>query len=127
MKIHFFKHSTQLLATILFTLGIGIEGTAFAQGDESLEEITVTGSRILRRDFTSLSPIVTIDTDTFENRVNIGIESALNQLPQFTVAGTQAQNSSAASPFPAADAAPGCARLPATPAGGAPDGAGRNL
>ena len=111
MKIHFFKHSTQLLATILFTLGIGIEGTAFAQGDESLEEITVTGSRILRRDFTSLSPIVTVDTDTFENRVNIGIESALNQLPQFNVAGTQAQNSSAASPFPAADAAPGAATL----------------
>lgn len=59
-----------------------------AQGQE-LEEITVTGSRILRRDLTAASPIVTIETQQFEQSSTIAIESVLNQMPQFVPAGTQ--------------------------------------
>jgi outer membrane receptor protein involved in Fe transport len=111
MQTLYFNRYTRFLSLVILLLGVGTEGVVYAQNEDALEEITVTGSRIVRRDFTSLSPIVTVDTETFENRANIGIESALNQLPQYTVAGTQAQNSTAASPFPAADAAPGAATL----------------
>ena len=100
-----------LSLTVILGLGLGIDATVYAQDDEALEEVTITGSRIVRRDFTSQSPIVTIDTETFENRVNIGIEAALNQLPQFTVAGTQSQLSAAGTPFPQASAAPGAATI----------------
>lgn len=62
--------------------------TAFAQ-DEELEEITVTGSRIVRRDLSAPSPIVTVGTQQFENSATISAESVLNQLPQFAPAGTQ--------------------------------------
>jgi len=92
------------------------EGEAAGQNasDEDefmLEEIVVTGSRIPRRDYESFSPIVTIKADTFEDRSNIGLESALNQMPQFTPAGTQALLSPAGTPFPSATAAPGAATV----------------
>jgi iron complex outermembrane receptor protein len=64
-----------------------IAGNAYAQAP--LEEITVTGSRIVRRDFDANSPIMTIDTGRFEESSTIGMESVLNQLPQFTPAVTQ--------------------------------------
>ena len=77
--------------------------------EDALEEVVVTGSRIARRDFSAQSPIVTVDADSFNARTNVGIEATLNQLPQFTVAGTQASTSAASTPFPQANAAPGAA------------------
>lgn len=73
------------------------------------ESVIVTGSRIARRDFTSQSPIVTVEAETFTERVNIGLEATLNQLPQFNVsgAGSQRVGSTASTPFPSASAAPG--------------------
>jgi iron complex outermembrane recepter protein len=67
--------------------GTVVGGTAFAQAP--LEEITVTGSRIVRRDLDANSPIMTVDTGRFEESSTIGMESVLNQLPQFTPAVTQ--------------------------------------
>ncbi len=54
-----------------------------------LEEVTVTGSRIPRRDFTANAPITTIDESQFDETGSIGVETILNQLPQFTPAVTQ--------------------------------------
>jgi iron complex outermembrane receptor protein len=79
--------------------------------DDALEEIVVTGSRIARRDFSAQSPIVSVDAESFNARTNVGLEATLNQLPQFTVAGTQAATSAAATPFPQATAAPGAATI----------------
>jgi len=45
-------------------------GQEAAQQDQ-LEEVLVTGSRIVRRDFTANSPIQTIDSDAFCGRVNV--------------------------------------------------------
>ena len=77
-------------------------GTPLLAQDEELEEITVTGSRILRRDYEASSPIVTINADSFNQVSNIGVESALNQLPQFVPGGTQfnssIQNSATSTP-----------------------------
>jgi iron complex outermembrane recepter protein len=53
------------------------------------EEITVTGSRIIRRDFTANSPIQTVGQEMFEETSAIGVETVLNRLPQFVPAVTQ--------------------------------------
>ncbi len=62
---------------------------AFAAEEEALDEIIVTGSRIIRQDFNANSPITTIDRATFENTSTIGVSTVLNQLPQFVPAVTQ--------------------------------------
>jgi len=56
---------------------------AAEEAASEIEEVTVTGSRITRRDFESPSPIVTVGSDTFENAGTQAVESILNQLPQF--------------------------------------------
>ncbi len=76
-----------VLASTISAL-VASTGTAQAQ-DASLEEITVTGSRIVRRDLDAASPIVTIDTARLENSSTISVESVLNQMPQFVPEGTQ--------------------------------------
>jgi outer membrane receptor protein involved in Fe transport len=62
---------------------------AGAQEEKALEEITVTGSRILRRDFSANAPITTIDQAAFQATGTVGVETILNQLPQFVPAITQ--------------------------------------
>ena len=53
------------------------------------DEVLVTGSRIVRRDFEANSPIVTIDAERFEETSNVAMEAAINQLPQFVPAVSQ--------------------------------------
>jgi outer membrane receptor protein involved in Fe transport len=100
-----------LSLSIALALGIVTEEEAAAQDPTPSDEITVTGSRILRRDYSSQTPIMTVEAETFTERTNIGIETALNQLPQFNISGTQSQLSPANTPFPQAAAAPGAATL----------------
>ncbi|MEP7313385.1 MAG: TonB-dependent receptor [Pseudomonadota bacterium] len=50
---------------------------------EELEEVSITGSRIVRRDLNAPSPIVTVSAAQFENSASTSLESTLNQLPQF--------------------------------------------
>lgn len=105
------KHSQLLSTAIGVALTCSTFDGAIAQESEVIEEVVVTGSRIVRRDYESTSPIVTIGSETFENRSNIGLEAALNQMPQFTPAGTQSQRSAAGTPFPSATAAPGASTI----------------
>ena len=80
--------------------------------DSLLQEVVVTGSRIARQDFTSLSPIVTVDSAAIENHSNPGIVNALQNLPQFNVAGNSSNLSQASNPFPSATGdAPGAATV----------------
>ncbi|HZW59473.1 MAG TPA: TonB-dependent receptor [Woeseiaceae bacterium] len=60
--------------------------------EDTIEEITVTGSRIVRRDFESASPIATVDAELFEQTAAITVESVLNTLPQFVPAITSSSN-----------------------------------
>lgn len=84
-----------LLSGVASALGIGA-GSVTAQpapseeGGESqvFEEVLVTGSRIVRRDFVANSPIQTLEKDAFEQQSAIGLESALNDLPQFVPGAT---------------------------------------
>jgi outer membrane receptor protein involved in Fe transport len=76
--------SVAALSLILY----GAHGApAFAQDGEegeAQERIVVTGSRIVRQDFTANSPIVTVEPEAFENTTSLTVEAVLNQLPQFT-------------------------------------------
>ncbi len=71
----------------------------------------VTGSRIKRRDYESQSPIVTVNSDAFQNKSSVAIESTLNQLPQFKPSGSQSALSPAQNPFPSATATQGAETL----------------
>jgi outer membrane receptor protein involved in Fe transport len=57
-----------------------------SQQPSQLEEITVTGSRILRRDNSSNSPIVTVESDAFQAQNGLNFEAYLNQLPEYNPA-----------------------------------------
>lgn len=66
---------------------------AFAQEEATLvEEVVVTGSRIVRRDFDSASPIATIDQDVFKSQNALTVESVLNSMPQFVPSVTSTSN-----------------------------------
>jgi len=56
---------------------------ALAAADTALEEIIVTGSRIARPDFTSASPIVSVDQARFEQTSATSVGAVLETLPQF--------------------------------------------
>ena len=87
------QHRKALAVSVAAALAAGLNGQGYAQsGDPELEEITVTGSRIVRRDFEANSPIQTIDSDVFEETSAMAIEYSLNQLPQFVPAATQFTN-----------------------------------
>ena len=73
-------------------------------GEESLNEVVVTGSRIVRRDLEAASPIVTVTDQVFEESSTLAVESVLNQLPQFVPANTQFNTSDV---FPSATSTPG--------------------
>jgi len=89
MSQHLLK-PRKLSISIAIAMGIGLPGMAAtpALAQEEIEEITVTGSRIARRDFQASSPIVTVGEESFKQVSTIGVEAMLNQLPQFVPAQT---------------------------------------
>jgi outer membrane receptor protein involved in Fe transport len=66
----------------------GASGAA-APAAKQGEEVIVTGSRIVRRDYTATSPIVTVDASLVEKSASVNLEANLNKLPQFSPALTQ--------------------------------------
>jgi outer membrane receptor protein involved in Fe transport len=96
MKSSFCKQQMSVAATVAAILSgvvmVGYSPVSHSQEaapkDElgEISEVTVTGSRILRKDLTSNSPLVTVDTGALEQRSGLNIESYLNQLPAFNPA-----------------------------------------
>jgi outer membrane receptor protein involved in Fe transport len=86
------------VATALAIPAVGLQtGHAQEAQPQPLEEVLVTGSRIVRRDFEANSPLQTVDRSAFESQSSIAIETALNDLPQFVPAAqgmTQLQDQS---------------------------------
>src|SRR5688500_5470609 len=86
--------ATLALPTVGAQLGHAQEAPAPQQG---VEEVFVTGSRIVRRDYEANSPLQTVDASAFESQSSIALETALNDLPQFVPAAqgmTQLQDQS---------------------------------
>ncbi len=112
------RRERALFLSAVIMLGTAAEVRVLAQNPaqpetKNLEEIVVTGSRIARRDFSSQTPIVTVDKEAFTSRTAVGLEATLDQLPQFNMAGagSAASASTASTPFPQANAAPGAATV----------------
>ncbi|MEY2855092.1 MAG: Vitamin transporter BtuB precursor, partial [Pseudomonadota bacterium] len=77
------------IAAILGTVAMATYSPIVLSADEAIdeiEEVTVTGSRITRRDTEANSPLVTVDSAQLESRAGLNIESYLNQLPNFNPA-----------------------------------------
>lgn len=82
-----FWRALQRLALGLVSIAwFGGVGPAVAQTSnpeqKRQEEIIVTGSRIARRDFSSPSPIATVNRTTLDAAVQPTLEEVLNQMPQ---------------------------------------------
>ena len=81
---------TRLALAISSALVLGLPVLpTLAVAQEEAEEIVITGSRIRRQDYEANSPITTIEADLFEETSTVGVETILNQLPQFVPAVTQ--------------------------------------
>ncbi len=84
------RHRISVRAAVAAVLGtaalhppVSWSAESTAAADTTLAEVTVTGSRIVRRDFVSPSPVVTVGAETLEQSSSQAVESMLNQLPQF--------------------------------------------
>ncbi len=71
------------IAAAGFALTIGTAGAESGDiEDDAIEEIVVTGSRLVRRDLTAPSPLTTIDRQAILSTGQPTLEEALNRLPQ---------------------------------------------
>jgi iron complex outermembrane recepter protein len=93
-----------LARAVAAALALPAVGPQIAQAQDApsapsaqVEEVLVTGSRIVRRDYDANSPLQTVDASAFEAQSSIALETALNDLPQFVPAAqgmTQLQDQS---------------------------------
>ena len=87
-----FRRSRLVRVAVATALAGAVAAPLFAQeqsGDNVLDEVTVTGSRIVRRDLQAASPIMTVTTESLEASSTTSIESVLQQMPQFVPGGNQ--------------------------------------
>ena len=83
-----------LLASTLATM-VATPQVLAQDTDAALEEIVVTGSRIIRnRDFQGVSPIATVDANHIVESGNVTLEDTINAYPQLNPDDTSATNQS---------------------------------
>jgi len=96
-KVPTVRFSTTTRVGVCALVGFG-SCTASAQSNSSpdeggktqLTEIVVTGTHIKRTaDFETNSPTVTVSEELFKENSSVGVESMLNQMPQFVPAGNE--------------------------------------
>jgi outer membrane receptor protein involved in Fe transport len=73
-------------------MSAAMQAAPSAAQTEQLSEITVTGSRIVRRDFVSNSPITTFPAEQVVRNADVTIDTFLNTLPKVAPAGTTTSN-----------------------------------
>ena len=76
------------LTPLLFT-NVGAQTSG--EGDEMIEEIVITGSRIPRAGFDTLMPAIVIDSQFLEDRGFTDVATALNELPAFGLPGNSTE------------------------------------
>ena len=77
----------------LLGLAIVASPSALAQQEGEIEEVIVTGSRLVRRDLDAVSPVVVISDAYIRNAGNVTIEETLNEFPQLASDNTSSVNS----------------------------------
>jgi iron complex outermembrane receptor protein len=70
--------------------------TAPQDDQDSVDDIVVTGSRIVRQDYVANSPIVTVSQEDFQATGSVNIDTLINDLPQFTPAANASSNNPSA-------------------------------
>lgn len=70
-------------AAIAFAAAPAAAQTEDTDGVSSLGEVVVTGSRIVRQDYNSTSPIVTVGREDFQAAGSVTAETLMNDMPQF--------------------------------------------
>ncbi len=80
-------------ATALASLVFVASPSALAQDEEAIEEVVVTGSRLVRRDLNAASPVVVISDAQIRSAGNVTIEETLNEMPQLASDNTSSVNS----------------------------------
>src|SRR5690554_7992679 len=73
---------TALAAAVVVALGAASAADHSAAQDAAIEEVVVTGSRIVRRDLEAASPILTVQSRMCEEARPLAVGSLLNPLPQ---------------------------------------------
>ena len=99
-----------LASAVSVALATGMQAKAQNEvsAETNVEELVVTGSRIVKRDLEANSPIMTLDAARFEESSNVAIEAVMNQLPQFVPAVSQFD---AGNTFAGSQRTPGAATL----------------
>ncbi|MGI9202632.1 MAG: TonB-dependent receptor plug domain-containing protein [Woeseiaceae bacterium] len=82
-----------LSATALAGLAFVASPSALAQEGAEIEEVVVTGSRLVRRDLDAASPVVVISDAQIRSAGNVTIEETLNEMPQLASDNTSSVNS----------------------------------
>ena len=90
-------------ATALASLTFVASPSALAQEDEAIEEVVVTGSRLVRRDLDAASPVVVISDAQIRSAGNVTLEETLNEMPQLASDNTSSVNSGGGSGILTAD------------------------
>ena len=89
---------TAAVAALSFTAA-----PAFAQDSEKVEKVTVTGSRLKKRDYNTTSPVTTIGSQTFELTGTNSSERLLNDLPQLVPGNSFTSNNAGGEDFATLD------------------------
>ncbi|HVK41306.1 MAG TPA: TonB-dependent receptor plug domain-containing protein, partial [Phenylobacterium sp.] len=76
--------SARFGAALISAAGLLAVATAASAQDAALEEVVVTGSRIVRDGYTAPTPVTVATTEQLQRTAPSSIPDGLNQLPQFT-------------------------------------------
>jgi len=75
---------TTMASAVVLAMPLPAAAQTDTDSDDTVEEIVVTGSRLVRRDFTAPSPIQTVDRQMLAFAGQQTLEATLNRLPQLT-------------------------------------------
>lgn len=83
---------TRVCAAVLAAIGGGLATAPNLASAQATERVEITGSRILKLDLQSASPLVTVTAEEIAGRQDVTLETFLNTLPQVNPAGTTTSN-----------------------------------
>lgn len=74
-----------------------------APASEDEDVVVVTGSRLIRQDFTAISPVTTVGSQDIELTATLSVEQLLNELPQVIPGNTVTSNNAGGEDFATID------------------------
>ena len=104
MKAHTIRQ--QLLATTIIGGLVAFAAPVMAQTQPAaaqVDDVVVTGSRIVKQDFAAISPVTTVGQEQLELTQTLTVESLLNELPQVVPGNMRTSNNSGGESFATID------------------------